>query len=262
MAKTTSNLKLFDFISSPLSYYSAVGVKMFKWDDSDYMTTREKCLFVLCAFNLTFNFIAKSSFIVFGEFVDTVHLTKWVLYISFASNGLCKMVSVALGRKKLYIVLKDIEKIFPKSQEERRDFRLLECYNYIMRHTKFMSMQHFAIAIMFVSFPMVESTIEYIINRGDENRQFEPRTPYIMVYPFDTSSGFGYIFVYMSQLLGGVTVSCHLVGSDMLLMCSIYLVIMQYDYLCHRIEHFKSKDYEQDMKEIREVLERHDLLNK
>lgn len=222
------------------------------------MTTKEKCIFLLLGINFIGCFLAKSLFCVFGEFVDTMQATQWILYFMFAMNGCCKTISVAIGRKKLYTVLKDIEGIFPATLKERQEFRLAHNYSYIMRHAKIMSIQHCSIAIMFIAFPLVQSTIEYLTSADSE---FVTRTPYIMVYPFDATAGIGYVVAYFSQFLGGFTVSCYFVGSDMLLMCTIYLVIMQYDYICYRIENFKSRNYEEDMKELKIVLERHNLLN-
>ncbi|XP_013115904.1 odorant receptor 85c [Stomoxys calcitrans] len=258
---TTRSLTFLDFIRLPLSVYSAAGVKMFLWDDQDFMSWWEKFLLVFQFVNLSTNFFAKALFFVFGQFEGTVHLTKWALYFIFANNGFCKVFSVALGRHQLFSVLKDLEKIYPKTHQERQEFRLVPCYQYIMKHSKIMSIQHFTIALIFVVFPIVQSTIEYLTS-DDENANFVPYTPYIMVYPFDVSRGIGYAYAYISQTLGGFTVSCYIVGSDMLLMCSIYQVIMHFDHLCLRIENFQSKGYEEDMQEISMVLERHNLLNK
>ncbi|XP_073838698.1 putative odorant receptor 85d isoform X2 [Musca autumnalis] len=233
---------------------------MFQWDENDFMTNKEKAIFLLLGINFTCCFFAKSLFVVFGEFIDTMHATQWILYFMFALNSCCKTLSVAIGRKKLFIVLKDIERIFPQSLQERRDFRLAHNYSHIMRHAKFMSIQHCSIALMFISFPFVQSTLEYLTSDAD-NAKFVTRTPYIMSYPFDASSGIGFIVAYVSQFFGGFAVSCYFVGSDMLLMCTIYLVIMQYNYLCWRIENFKSQNFDKDIKEIKFILERHNLLN-
>ncbi|XP_061402306.1 putative odorant receptor 85d, partial [Musca vetustissima] len=257
---TDNSLRLNDFIRFPLQCYSVVGIKIFQWDANDVMTTKEKCIFIFLVINFIVCWFTKVLFTVFGEFVDTVHATQWMLYLVFAMNGCFKTISVAIGRQKLYTVLKDIERIFPQTLKERQEFRLTHHYAYIMRHSKFMSIQHCSIALMFIVFPLVQSTIEYLISDA-ENKEFVARTPYIMVYPFDASGGIGYAVAYLSQLMGGFTISCFFIGSDMLLMCTIYLVIMQYDYLCYRIDNFKAKDYDSDMKELKIVLERHNLLN-
>ncbi|XP_061387998.1 putative odorant receptor 85d, partial [Musca vetustissima] len=255
-----NSLTLFDFIRLPLKFYSAVGIKMFEWNADDSMTITEKCIFVLLGVNFTFCFFAKGLFFVFGEFVDTVHATQWILYFMFAMNGCFKTMSVAIGRKRIYTALKDMERMFPETLKERQEFRLAQNYSYIMRHAKFMGIQHFGAAAMFIAFPVVQSSIEYL-RSDDENAEFVPRTPYVMVYPFDASRGIGYVFAYVTQFIGGFSVSCHFVGSDMLLMCATYLVIIQFDYLCYRIENFKSTDYDSDIKELKIILERHNLLN-
>ncbi|XP_075163501.1 odorant receptor 85c-like [Haematobia irritans] len=260
MVKTNQSLRFYDFISLPLRFYSAAGIKMFQWDSEDIMTKLDKFLLVFLTINLFLNFIAKCCFFIFGKFDSPLHLTEWFLYLLFATNGLCKCLSVVMGRKDLFKVLKDLEKISPSTPQERRKFEMLKYYKHVMRHSIFMGIQHFAIATFFVIFPMVKSIVAYM-SLEEENRVFVGYTPYILIYPFESKRGIGYVLVYLTQFIGGFTISCYTVGSDMLLMCCTYLVLMHFDDLRKRIDEFKTQGYAKDMKELGWIFERHDLLN-
>lgn len=260
MAKTINSLELYDFVRLPLLFYGAVGIKLFQWDKTDIRTTRGNIIMVVTISNIFVNLSCKLSMAIFAKFDSIGQGIQWFLYLMFASNAFFKMLSVVLGRNTLYSVLKDIQKLYPKTRRQREEMRLIESYSYIRRHSKIMIISHWSIALMFLIFPFVQSLIEYMIS-SDERRIFTARFPYVLTYPYDVSHGIGYITAYMTQFLGGVTVSCYFIGSDMLLVCTIHLVIMQYAYLRRRIENFKSKDYKSDMKELKEILERHNILN-
>lgn len=256
-------MTLYDFVSIPLRIYSIVGIKLFQWDDEDVMTFREKATLVLLMINMTLNLSAKTFYFVFDEFNDTVHMTQWFLYFIFANNGFFKMISVVLGRKKLHWAIKELERIFPSTYQERQDFGLVEGYRRMMGHCRIMANNHWTIATMFIIFPFIQSVIGYFLHTdADGSRSFYGYLPYVMTYPFDETRSWGYAYAYVTQLMGGYTVSCYFVGSDMLLMCTIYMVILQYEYLCRRISNFKSMGFEKDMAELKQMLETHCVLNK
>ncbi|KAM7359177.1 putative odorant receptor 92a [Cochliomyia hominivorax] len=249
-------LSLRSFVIVPFKFYSVVGIKLFQWDEHDVMTIWEKIAFVVTISNLLLNFICKSTYFIFDEFENAVHMTKWSLYLAFSMNGFCKMFSVAMGRKTLLKVLKDLEHLFPRTAKERQNFKVSQGYEFIIQHLKIMVYSHWSITIMFIIFPIVQSTVEYI-----KTGIFIARTPYIMTYPFDVSHDWPFIFAYGSQVLGGLSISCYFVASDTLLLSTIYLVILQFQYLCFRITNFKAQNFEKDIKELKDILEKHCRLN-
>ncbi|XP_065358971.1 putative odorant receptor 92a [Calliphora vicina] len=245
-----------DIFYLPFKFYTTVGIKLFHWDEYDIMTNWQKFIMAVTLINLATSFSCKVSYIIVDEFESTVHLTEWSLYMSFATNGFFKTLSVVWGRKTLDRVLKTLEKLFPRSDKEIRDFKLAQGYKYIQYHSRIMVYSHWTIALMFMSFPIVQSGVEYI-----QRRVFVQRLPYILSYPFDTSSDLVYMCAYATQFMGGFTLSCYFLGSDTLLLHTVYMVVLNFEYLCFRIVNFEPKDYEQDMNELKDVLEKHYLLN-
>lgn len=254
--RAANNVTLRDFVSLPLKFLSAVGIKFFYWDENDVMTAMEKISCFVCCTNMVFNFFTKTGYLVFAEFENSVQMAQWSLYYGFSLNGLFKMFSVVLGRRTLGRVLKDLERLLPRNEQQRENFKLKQGFGYIMHHSRVMYSSHWTIALMFIFFPIVQSFVELLTTRV-----FIARVPYIMVYPFDITYGIGYLVAYVTQFIAGCSISCYFVGADMLLMCTIYVVILQFQYLCYRIEHFESRDYVHDMRELKDILEKHNLLH-
>ncbi|KAM7359176.1 odorant receptor 85b-like [Cochliomyia hominivorax] len=244
------------FVKTAYVFYSFAGIKLFKWDENDVMTSKEILVFCVVMTNLILNFICKCCFVIFDEFVSTVQMTQWTLYMGFALNGFCKMVSVAMGRNTLRKVLNELEYLFPKTPKHRRDFKVVEGYNFFIYHLRIMVYSHWSIVMMFICFPVVQSGVEYL-----KTKVYVLRTPYIMTYPFEVTYDWTYFLVYVTQILGGFTVSYYFTACDTLLIPAIYVVILQFRYLCLRIKNFKSQNYEEDMKELKDILEKHYLLN-
>ncbi|KNC26278.1 putative odorant receptor 85d [Lucilia cuprina] len=249
-------LNIRDFYITPFRFYTFVGVKLFHWDEFDIMTKWQKFVLTVTIANLIFSFTWKIFFLMVDEFESTVQMTEWFLYISFAANGFIKTLSVVWGRKILDRVLKTLGRLFPRNAKECEDFKLTEGYNFIHYHSRIMVYSHWTIAFMFMLFPLVQSGVEFI-----HTRVYVQRLPYILAYPFDTSPKPVYIFCYVTQFMAGFVLSCYFLGSDTLLLHTVYMVVLNFEYLCFRIVHFEPKNFEQDMAEIKDVLEKHYLLN-
>lgn len=258
--KTLRVIKLRDFLVVPSILYRLGGIKFFKWNDKDLWTLGDKLQLAFTLILFLINWICMLSYVLFDTFENTLEMAEYALYVGFALNGIIKMFSVVLGRKQLFNVLKEIEKIFPNSLEEQKDFGMDQGYAYINRHIKVMVISHMFIAIIFMIFPFFQSMFEYVF-AADKNAEFVRRTPYIMTYPFDWNNWPGYTFVYVSQMQGGGTLSLYFLGSDILLLCVIFLINMNYRYLCKQITKFESKGFEEDMKELRRMLKLHSDLN-
>uniref|UniRef100_A0A1A9Z2D5 Odorant receptor n=1 Tax=Glossina pallidipes TaxID=7398 RepID=A0A1A9Z2D5_GLOPL len=242
--------------SFPFRFYNFVGIKLFQWDDNDTLTKREKYTLLLTLIIFVMNFFCKFSCFVLRKYEDVQELTKLISYFAFACNGVFKMLSVWIGRKTLHAVIKDLAKNFPRTSSECHEYKFYEQYAFVKRHMYLVSLLHWSIAIIFMLFPIVQSTFEYLVNFND-NGKFIYRFPYIMTYPFDHHTPAGFTFAYITQLIGGITIHSYFCGSDCLLLATIHLVNMQFISVAVRIKKFKHQTYEKDLKQLRKILKIH-----
>uniref|UniRef100_A0A1B0B1K4 Odorant receptor n=1 Tax=Glossina palpalis gambiensis TaxID=67801 RepID=A0A1B0B1K4_9MUSC len=239
--------------SFPFRFYNFVGIKLFQWDDNDTLNKRQKYTLILTLIIFVMNFLCKFSCFLLRKYEDAQELTKLISYFGFAVNGVFKMLSVWIGRETLHAVIKDLEKNFPRTSSECHEYKFYEQYAFVKRHMYLLSLIHWSIAIVFMLFPIVQSSFEYLANFNG-NGKFIYRFPYIMTYPFDHHTPAGFIFAYITQLIGGITVHSYFCGSDCLLLATIHLVNMQFVSLALRIKKFKSQTYEKDLEQLRKIL--------
>uniref|UniRef100_A0A1A9WPE0 Odorant receptor n=1 Tax=Glossina brevipalpis TaxID=37001 RepID=A0A1A9WPE0_9MUSC len=242
--------------SFAFAFYNFVGIKLFQWDNDDKLTKRQKYTLILTLIIFVMNFICKFSCFILRKYEDAQEFTKLIAYFGFASNGVVKMLSVWLGRKTLHEVIKDLEKNFPRTSNELHEFKYYEHYAFVKRHMYLLSILHWTISIVFMLFPIVQSTFEYLANLNGDGK-FIPRFPYIMVYPFDHRKPAGFAFAYITQLIGGVTIHSYFCGSDSLLLATVHLVNMQFDSLALRIRKFKTQGYKKDLQELKQIIKIH-----
>lgn len=251
-----SRPKLYDFVRLPLLLFSVAGIPIFKWNPEDKLNILQIIALLVALLNVSYNLVGKFAFLFFGEIKDHKELTLLIAYWVLVFNCLIKMCGVWSGRNKLKEVFMQMKESFPCTKDLESEYKVADYYKKLQRYHYNLIIINVATVQAFNFLPLTQSLIEYFFST-EEQRTFEFRFPYMLYYNFDTTQPKNYIFAYFVQCLGATTMEFYYLGSDLLLMTSVHLQIMHFEYLAKRIENLLPTGTDDDLEELNELMKYH-----
>uniref|UniRef100_A0A3F2ZEI1 Odorant receptor n=1 Tax=Phlebotomus papatasi TaxID=29031 RepID=A0A3F2ZEI1_PHLPP len=175
----------------------------------------------------------------------------------FSSISIIKMNMIWYNRKRLTWIVNKLEELFPKSEDDQKEFDVLET-----RKNAYLIMIYFSASYMiliwtFNLMPLIVSIIDYA-DIGIYNRIL----PYSIWYPFNARKGYRFMIMYIQQNWGGFTSMIGILGTDLFFGCFITQLAMQFKALSKHLAIITTPRRAKRLRNsrLKEAIERHLLL--
>lgn len=236
-----------EFTKIPINLLFMVGFCVHRWKPSDKRIEFQILLVLILIFHCLFDVLAMLLYLVFKPLETSLEKTAYIIYTTFAINSLMKLVCCFFNHKKLRQVLKNLEQVYPKTNQESIDYNLEVNLKKIRKYNGFLSIYHFIVTSMFNWFPLIQTIVLYYQN---SRREFLYLLPYPMLYIFDYRKPLGYAVAYITQCTGSYSASCIFLGSDLLLITCVHMISMNFRYLAKSIQDYKPTGTRKDLKKL------------
>ncbi|KAI8116479.1 putative odorant receptor 85d [Lucilia cuprina] len=248
-----------EFTKIPINLLFVMGFCVMRWKPNEKPRWFQILLVGVLMFHLVVDIMGMLAYLIFESLETSLEKTAYIIYSAFAGNSLIKLACCFFNIKKLHQGFNILEKYYPKTVLERKNYKLDEHLRTIRRYNGMLTIYHLAVSSMFNWSTLIQSAILY--NRN-ENSDFLYALPFPMVYLFNVNTAVGYTFAYVTQCTGSYSASCMFLGSDLLLITCVHLINMNFKYLAKSIREFKPTGTLSDMKKLKEFISYHnDILN-
>lgn len=251
-----------DFIKIPLQVLATVGLRM-----SNASGTKDVYL------------INSNWFFSFAIISTVVHVTgqgngallriqngddlsivgHYIFPLFYAMSAISKALSVLLKRESLNKLLIELDDIYPKTLNQRIDYQLNACLNYVTKLAIVCAIFQI-FSLQYISWSSI--IIQYFEMRGG-NETFHIPLPYGDEYPFYRDHPVSFVLMFISQCLEAYICASTVYSVNFLFCGIVSQILMHYEHLNWKLKSFREQSSsDNEHQHLAWCISKHDQLNK
>lgn len=232
-----------NFIKLPLKILATLGFDMpCDPNDSSGYRFRTMWIFPIIAINLIYETIGQVNEAILshknGESLYIV--ATFVFTLVYVISTFSKGILLLLERQCFNDLIIKLDKIFPRTEKQQRDYRLNEYLREFNRMAISIAVLQLVLGQYFGWSTMI---VDYFSSRA-ENRTFEIALPFGENYPFYSYTPISFVLMFISQVFVAYTVTATVYSVNILLCGLIWQLCMHYSHLMEKLKSFDETESE------------------